>query len=568
MTDNPFSSCAAGAPGSDDHGVTLIELLVATTILGIIMATLGGALVVGLRTSDDAAGRLAESAEAQLVARYLVPDTQSATFIDDRTSTPTLNLGCADTASDVLRLWSPSASTQGVAVVYGLRTVGGVKQLVRSRCAPPAAVRTTVLARGLTSASALVVGSAVELTVQSTTGQRWTVSSTPRVNRSLAVGPSAPSSTTSTTPLPPQLLSLEARDADQDGYVERVVATFSAAVRCTGGTCLTSPWSWQGQAPSGASLGSVSVSGSTATLNLVGHSATKSTAVSNGFKVSLSSASGGLEGASSPSLPVQLSSQAVADKAAPVLVAAGLRDANSNGKVDRLEATFTEDLASTTDATPWTLTAIPSGGSRGSVSSSGPIATVLIAEGTGAADTAVGAMKVSLAAAATGVRDASGNQASFGLTTPVDQAAPVALAVTSANGGTVVGQAEQNDTITVTFSEAIVGAPSTADVSLTTTNGSDKPVILTLPGVASGPVAIGNTPDYLAKSSSASTMTGSAVTTSGAAVQIRLAAPAGGTRTPGSYVAGTTSVFTPAANLRDGAGNAATGMVTITVRFF
>ena len=78
--------------------------------------------------------------------------------------------------------------------------------------------------------------------------------------------------------------------------------------------------------------------------------------------------------------------------------------------------------ASSTLKTNWTLTDVPSGGSLSSVTRSGAIVTLTLTQGAGAADTSVGLFKIALAAAATGVRDAAGNQASFAAQAPADLA--------------------------------------------------------------------------------------------------------------------------------------------------
>ena len=104
---------------------------------------------------------------------------------------------------------------------------------------------------------------------------------------------------------------------------------------------------------------------------------------------------------------------APSDGIAPVRTAMVMQDVNGNGKVDQVSVTFSETLASSTDTAPWTLANVPSGGTLASVSTSGAVATLTLNEGAGAPDTSVGSFTVALAASATGIRDAAGNQSSF-----------------------------------------------------------------------------------------------------------------------------------------------------------
>src|SRR5207253_889336 len=119
---------------------------------------------------------------------------------------------------------------------------------------------------------------------------------------------------------------------------------------------------------------------------------------------------------------------------------------------------FSETLAASTDTAPWTLANVPSGGTLDSVSTSGASATLVIAEGVGAQNTAVGSFRVTLAASATGIRDAAGNLSSFAASSPADGAKPVPVGVTSTNNGLVAGLMEAGDTFAVTFSENIASA--------------------------------------------------------------------------------------------------------------
>ena len=62
---------------ADDQGFTLVELLVAIVITGIIAASLGSALIVGLKTTGLTSTRLDESHDTQQLTTYLPADLQS-----------------------------------------------------------------------------------------------------------------------------------------------------------------------------------------------------------------------------------------------------------------------------------------------------------------------------------------------------------------------------------------------------------------------------------------------------------------------------------------------------------
>ena len=174
-------------------------------------------------------------------------------------------------------------------------------------------------------------------------------------------------------------------------------------------------------------------------------------------------------------------STAPTDGAAPVLTTIVMNDASVNGKVDKVVATFTESLPTYAGTVaPWTLTAVPSGGTLASVAVTGTTATLTITEGAGAADTTVGSFTVALAADATGVADAAGNQASFAATAPADKAAPARLSMVMQD----INSNGKVDQVTMTFSEplapytagitgwTLTSPPSTATLASVTVSGS------------------------------------------------------------------------------------------------
>ena len=255
---------------------------------------------------------------------------------------------------------------------------------------------------------------------------------------------------------PPDLTTLQAFDTNKNGKVDQVVATFdeTLALPYTAGT---TGWTLA-NVPSGGTLSSVAVLGSTATLTLAEGAGAASTAMGS-FTVALAATSGGIRDANGHRS--SFTATAPADKAAPAPVASPImQDTSGNGKVDRVAVTWSETIATySAGNTPWTLANVPSGGTLSSVAASGTTATLTLTEGGGAVDTAVGSFTVALAASATGIRDAAGNQTSWTARSPIDGAKPIRVSQrgldTNGNG--------KFDRVDVLFSEPLSTAytPST-----------------------------------------------------------------------------------------------------------
>jgi type II secretory pathway pseudopilin PulG len=263
--------------------------------------------------------------------------------------------------------------------------------------------------------------------------------------------------------------------------------------------------------------------------------------------------------------------------AGPSLASMTMKDTNGNGKVDQVVATFDKTLGSC--AAPcksgWALSNIPSGGSLTSVTTSGSTATLNIGEGSGPADTSVGTFTVALDTSS-GIVDTLGRHGSFAATPPSDGAGPVPISMSSTNkaGGTA-GKAEAGDQIAVTFSEQIatIGGASASTVTLSTASGNGKPVIVTMTNLGNGSgFAIGNKDNYLSGSGNNSAVFGAAGSTlgfAGSVVTVTLGTLSGSASlSTGSYVSGKTTAFTPAAAIKDAAGNSAAGTLTPTITFF
>lgn len=252
------------------------------------------------------------------------------------------------------------------------------------------------------------------------------------------------------------------------------------------------------------------------------------------------------------------------DRRAPVLTSVAMLDTNANGKVDRVTATFDEALASMTATTPWTLTGVPSAGSLASVNTSASTATLIITEGAGAADTAVGSFTVALAAMATGIRDALGNQSSFAATTPLDRASPVPVAL-SDTSGLLDGRLEQGDTLSATFSEALAtGIPSSP--TITETRPGSGNATLSITGVTNGALGLGSA-DYLLLAGSVSVPATANLSAGSRTLTITAGVCSLGCTSLSSGT-GTSMVYVPALTLLDTAGNAAAGSRTAGFRIF
>lgn len=552
-----------------DAGFTLPELLLAIVISTVLVGSIANAFISGLRTVDETSSRLADSFDAQLVTRYLVADVQSASSSDIKVDGRfTLLTGCADSTDDVLRLLSPGRSGPATATRYELRTAGTTKELVRHHCGDLSASTTplsVVVGHDLTSSVAQISSGVLELVITTTSAQAWVISSHPRPGRSLSIAPTTPPPVSTT----PALTSLEAWDEDGNGFIEKILATFNADIACTGGSCAKDRWTLAGSAPSGAVLDTVGLSGAVATLSLSGHSSTLATSLASDFTVTLSEGTGGIEAATLPTGQSSFAATAPADKAAPVLTGIDMLEVSANGKVDRLDATFTEALASSSDASVWSLAGVPSDGSLGTVSTSGPTAKLVVTEGSGAADTTVGSLKVTLAAGASGIRDIAGNQSHFADAIPSDKAGPALTSLSSANGATQATWAELGDTVTVKFSEPLVSLPSvTTDVRLSVAGGAR--ITLDIPGLTAAAFQIGKAPDYLAANSTDAVFVASAMTLSdgGRTLTVTLGATAGASLNTGAHVARDVTAMSPSAALGDSAGNPAVGAVLPTEVFF
>lgn len=269
-------------------------------------------------------------------------------------------------------------------------------------------------------------------------------------------------STTEPTPgdtTPPALTALEAFDANGNGKIDRVIASFGEDLADYTVDPSTTGWT-VANVPSGGTLASVARTATRqVTLTFAEDvNGTPSTAIPAGFTVALAATNDGVrDGAGNTS---SFAATTPADKAAPARLSLEMEDVNANGWVDRLSATFSEDLVNF--GTPagiygWSGTDVPSGGAIGNAqrhATNARVVRVAVTEGAGAASTAVGSFKVTLTANDDGVRDAAGNISSFTATSPTDKAAPIPIGLATANS-VQIRRLDRGDTVSITFSEIL-----------------------------------------------------------------------------------------------------------------
>ncbi|MEW6154327.1 MAG: prepilin-type N-terminal cleavage/methylation domain-containing protein [Actinomycetota bacterium] len=174
------------------QGFTLIEVVVAVAILGIVMVPLTSAMVVGLRTSDRTASVLVSSADRQLLAVHLTPDIESSSGpVGTDPATPT---GCAGASvgTNVLHLqWRefssagtpPTTAVSNYSASWRVVADGSRWHLVRFACTTGGPATETLVGRALadgSAATASVSGATVSLTVTDHLGAQYTVSASRR----------------------------------------------------------------------------------------------------------------------------------------------------------------------------------------------------------------------------------------------------------------------------------------------------------------------------------------------------------------------------------------------------
>jgi prepilin-type N-terminal cleavage/methylation domain-containing protein len=133
----------------EEDGFTLVELLIAIVLVGVVTLAIGDALIGFTRNTDDTIHRLGESHDAQISAAYFAQDVASIGIRDSdegleqsvETRSRSKALACgAPQGRLVVRLgWDdPTSATDATQVVvsYVVEVAAGQPQLHRLVCSP------------------------------------------------------------------------------------------------------------------------------------------------------------------------------------------------------------------------------------------------------------------------------------------------------------------------------------------------------------------------------------------------------------------------------------------------
>jgi len=161
-----------------EEGFTLVEVLVAVAILGLIMTPLATAFILALRTTGESSNRIATANDSEILTVYFPPDVHGAgsqagdvaiggaggTTCSGLTNVVTLSGRAQESPG------ATGASDTTWTVAYAVESSGaGSWRLVRARCVNGGSPQTTRVATNLasaTAATAATIGRRVTLTVR------------------------------------------------------------------------------------------------------------------------------------------------------------------------------------------------------------------------------------------------------------------------------------------------------------------------------------------------------------------------------------------------------------------
>lgn len=356
-----------------EDGMTLIELVIAVTIMVGIMSAATVAFTGALRDTKNTQTAFADAHDAQLVETYFPVDTQSAQTVDISSGAIS---GCSSVVTSPAVLEKTlvhmtlveSSTTYHVSYqIVRPDPVRTERVLYRVACTTGGTPTKLVVAHGLkdpatgswAATSMLKCSTRISMTLVEDSGYSYFVSGNARPTATATTASACPvgttttttSSTTSTTvvPVTPQILEVDQLDTGTpNGKIDQLFVTLSKAPT---GTC-TQPGAWSFvSGPSGATtVSSVTVSGLTMTVNITEGGGTADT-LASAFRVAFAPQGTCNIDAKSSVDPV--------DKAGPVLI--GMTPTNGNHQAaqnDTLNLQFSEALSSPPTSTNLTISSV------------------------------------------------------------------------------------------------------------------------------------------------------------------------------------------------------------------
>jgi prepilin-type N-terminal cleavage/methylation domain-containing protein len=144
---------------TSEDGFTLIEMIIAIAVLGIIVGPIAGSFLIGFLESTSARDRIADSSGAQVLSAWLVRDIQSSESISVNPASPTC-FPAPITAGDAVRLQitmtDPKTSTTSTVSYIDDSTSTGQHRLLRAVCTPSAST-SSLIATYLASSNGFAV---------------------------------------------------------------------------------------------------------------------------------------------------------------------------------------------------------------------------------------------------------------------------------------------------------------------------------------------------------------------------------------------------------------------------
>lgn len=118
-----------------EAGFTLLEVLIAMLVLGIILPAVAATLFMGVRTTDETNKRLLDSHDIQTAAAFFGGDVQNATSIATNNTTTCVSGDFAATGPLLLLQWTDHSAVDNTTVAHSVNYYLSGQQLVRSDCA-------------------------------------------------------------------------------------------------------------------------------------------------------------------------------------------------------------------------------------------------------------------------------------------------------------------------------------------------------------------------------------------------------------------------------------------------